>query len=404
MTRPGAPTPNGRATGGASAAGVAEMLAGTRVCVVGGSGGVGKTTTAAAVAAGMAARGLKVAVVTIDPAKRLANALGLGELGNAPRRVAPEPFAAAGLDLGTGELWAMQLDPKRTFDELIERLAPDERTRDEIFANRIYRELSGAVAGSQEFTAIAKVHELAQTGDFDLLVLDTPPSRNALDFLDAPDRLTQFFEGRALRVLLKPSGFGMRLLGRGTGVMLSVLKRVTGVDLLTDLTSFFTLLGGLVDGFKERAAQVDALLADPSTAFLVVASPEREPIDEAIYLDAKLAEAGGRRLAGAIVNRVHPDQLGEEDPAALAALLGEQAGLSSAVARHVAESFHDDQLLARRDAANVARLARELRDAPIAQVPGLDGDVHDAAGLVALHRYLFASAEERARLIAEAVT
>ncbi|MCW2951175.1 MAG: Anion-transporting ATPase [Conexibacter sp.] len=381
---------------------VAEVLAGTRVCVVGGSGGVGKTTTAAAVAAGMAAEGLKVAVVTIDPARRLADALGLDELDNAPRRVAPEPFAAAGLSLGDGELWAMQLDPKRTFDELIARLAPDERTRDEIFANRIYRELSGAVAGSQEFTAIAKVHELAQTGDFDLLVLDTPPSRNALDFLDAPDRLTQFFEGRALRVLLKPSGLGMRLLGRGTGVMLSILRRVTGVDLLTDLTSFFRLLGGLVDGFRERARQVDALLADPGTAFLVVTSPEREPIEETIYLDRTLAQAR-MSLAGAIVNRVHPDHLGPAEEATVAELLTTDAGLSAALARRVAESFREHQLLARRDDANVARLAAELRAVPLVLVPQLDADVHDAVGLVALHRYLFASAEERARLMAEAV-
>jgi anion-transporting ArsA/GET3 family ATPase len=295
----------------------------------------------------------------------------------------------------------MQLDPKRTFDELIARLAPDERTRDEIFANRIYRELSGAVAGSQEFTAIAKVHELAQTGDFDLLVLDTPPSRNALDFLDAPDRLTQFFEGRALRVLLKPGGIGMRLLGRGTGVMLSVLRRVTGVDLLSDLTTFFRLLGGLVDGFKERARQVDALLADPGTSFLVVTSPEREPIEETIYLDRKLAEAR-MSLAGAIVNRVHHDHLGDAEEATVAELLGSDAGLSATLAGRVADCFRDAQLLARRDNANVARLAAELRAAPLVLVPQLDADVHDAAGLVALHRYLFASAEERARLITEA--
>ncbi|HMJ01961.1 MAG TPA: ArsA-related P-loop ATPase, partial [Conexibacter sp.] len=158
------------------------LLAGARVCVVGGSGGVGKTTTAAAIASGMAARGLKVAVVTIDPAQRLATALGLDELGNEPHRVEPERFADAGLPLG-GELWAMTLDPKRTFDELIARLAPDEATREQILANRVYRELSDAIAGSQEFTAVAKLHELAQEGDWDLLVLDTPPSRNALDFL-----------------------------------------------------------------------------------------------------------------------------------------------------------------------------------------------------------------------------
>jgi anion-transporting ArsA/GET3 family ATPase len=207
---------------------VAELLSETQVCVVGGSGGVGKTTTSAAIAAGMAARGLRVAVVTIDPAQRLATALGLDELANEPQRIDGERFADTGLTLGDGELWAMTLDPKRTFDELIAKLAPDDATREQILANRVYRELSDAIAGSQEFTAVAKLHELAQEGGWDLLVLDTPPSRNALDFLDAPDRLRAFFEGRALQTLLRGGGAGLRLIGRGTGLALGLLRRVTG--------------------------------------------------------------------------------------------------------------------------------------------------------------------------------
>ena len=155
------------------------------MCVCAGSGGVGKTTTSAAIALGMAAAGAKVAVVTIDPARRLANALGLEELENEPRRVEPDRLPAAGLEV-QGELWAMMLDPKRTFDELIDRVAADPERAAEIKANRVYRELSTAVSGSQEFTAVSKLYELDRDGDFDLLVLDTPPSRNALDFLDAP--------------------------------------------------------------------------------------------------------------------------------------------------------------------------------------------------------------------------
>src|SRR3954451_11695290 len=209
---------------------VEPLLAGRRIVICAGSGGVGKTTTAAALAMGMAERGLRVAVVTIDPARRLANSLGLEELGNQPRLVAPERFTPHGVEI-RGELWAMMLDAKRTFDQLIERLAPDERTRDEVFANRIYQQLSSAVAGSQEFTAIAKLYELDQEGGFDLIVLETPPSRNALDFLDAPSRLTGFFQGRAIRVLLRPAGYGDRLLGGGTGIAFSLLQRVTGVDL-----------------------------------------------------------------------------------------------------------------------------------------------------------------------------
>ena len=185
----------------------------------------------------------------------------------------------------------MTLDPKRTFDELIERLAPDDETRDEILGNRIYQQLSGAVAGSQEFTAVAKLYDLHASGRFDVLVLDTPPSRNALDFLDAPDRLTGFFDGRALKLFLAPTGLAARAMGRGTGVVFGVLSRLTGVDLLDDLSVFFRALGGLVDGFRERAEGVKALLTDPATTFLVVTSPERESVEEAIFFRRKLRES-----------------------------------------------------------------------------------------------------------------
>src|SRR3954467_10803212 len=272
-----------------------------------GSGGVGKTTTAAAVALGLAEQGRKVAVVTIDPARRLANALGLSSLTNEPTRV------QADVD---GELWAMMLDAKRTFDQLIEHLAPDERTRDEVFANRIYQQLSTAVAGSQEFTAIAKLYELDQTGHWDVLVLATPPARNALDFLDAPRRLPRFFQGRAIRMFLKPAG----LFGRGTGLVFSVLRRITGVDLLRDLSAFFHALRGMIDGFTERARRVGALLSDPATTFLIVAAPLHDPVEEAIFFHRKLREAG-MPFGGLVVNRVHQPPL-EEMPSGVAADLG----------------------------------------------------------------------------------
>src|SRR5918999_3471445 len=170
---------------------VAEILDGKTVCICAGSGGVGKTTTAAAIATGMAARGQKVAVLTIDPAKRLANSLGLAELGNEERQVDVEV---------SGELWAMMLDPKRTFDDLVEKHAPDERTREAVLSNRIYQELSAAVAGSQEYMAMEKLYELHQEGRYDLLVLDTPPTRNALDFLEAPKKLAAFIDSRTLQL------------------------------------------------------------------------------------------------------------------------------------------------------------------------------------------------------------
>jgi anion-transporting ArsA/GET3 family ATPase len=378
---------------------VADLLSGKRVCVCGGSGGVGKTTTSAAIALGMAAQGAKVAVVTIDPAKRLANALGLQELENEPRRVEPERLADAP---GTfeGELWAMMLDPKRTFDELIDRVAADPERAAEIKANRVYRELSTAVSGSQEFTAVAKLYELERDGDFDLLVLDTPPSRNALDFLDAPGRLTSFLEGTALKALIRPTGLGMRVLHRGAAPFLGALRRVTGVDLISDLATFFGLLGDMTEDFSRRAAQVERMLKAPTTAFVLVTSAQQAAIDEAIWFRRTLEE-GGLPFAGVVVNRVHHDVLGDTEPENLLAELGEN--LTAALAERVAANFADYHLLARRDARNVARLQDELGGQRLLLVPHFDEDVHDVQGLMSLHRYLFASDAEHDRLIADVV-
>ena len=350
---------------------VADLLQDKRVCICGGSGGVGKTTTSAAIALGMAARGSKVAVVTIDPAKRLANALGLQELDNEPRRVEPERLAAGGLEV-KGELWAMMLDPKRTFDELIERIAPDPERAAEIKSNRVYRELSTAVSGSQEFTAIAKLYDLDREGDFDLLVLDTPPSRSALDFLDAPGRLTSFLEGSTLKALLRPTGLGMRALGRGAAPLLYALRRITGVELISDLATFFGLLGDMTDDFSARAKQVEQMLRSTTTAFLLVTSAQRAPIEEAIWM-RRMLEQNGLPFAGVIVNRFHHDLLGDTE-------LGELS-----------------------DELGFERLAAELDGRPLLAVPQLDGDVHDIEGLLRIHRYLFASEGERERLIADVV-
>jgi anion-transporting ArsA/GET3 family ATPase len=378
---------------------VADRLDGKRIVIVAGSGGVGKTTSSAALALGLAAAGQKVAVITIDPAKRLANALGMEELGNTPRLVDPAVFAGEGLQV-KGELWAMMLDAKATFDALIERLAPDAKTRDEILSNRIYAELSGAVAGSQEFTAIAKLYELDREGGFDVLVLDTPPSRNALDFLDAPDRLTQFFQGRALKLFMAPTGVAAKVMGRGTGVVFSVLKRVTGVDLLSDLSVFFRSLGGIVDGFTERAEGVKALLADPRTTFLIVTSPQKEPVEEAIFFRGKLREAG-MPFGGLIINRVDPG-VGEAEPLDPDEVVADLSGaLGVKLATKVAKSVADAQVLAERDIASIARLRAELDERDPILVPYLDADVHDVTGLVTVQRHLFAPAADRERLLAE---
>jgi anion-transporting ArsA/GET3 family ATPase len=376
-------------------AGVEEILKRKRVCICAGSGGVGKTTTSAAIASGMAARGNKVAVLTIDPAKRLADSLGLPELGNVERRVDPGLFRSEGMDTGGGELWAMMLDAKATFDEVVRKHAPDAETRDRILDNRIYRQISNALAGSQEYMAMEKLFELHQEDRYDLLVLDTPPSRNALDFLEAPQRLTQFIEGRSLQVFMKPTGFGMRLFGRGTSMMFSILKRVTGVEVLEDISEFFQAFSGMVAGFRERARRVNELLADERTSFLVVCGPQGEPIEEAVYFHRQLVEAK-LPFGGVIVNKVHavgaPAAEDEQIEAQLADVLGD-----AELAARVASNLADYRALADRDARNIARLTAEMRTKRVIQVPYLDEDVHDLAGLMRINRYLF---EERREALA----
>jgi len=381
---------------------VDEILEGKDICICAGSGGVGKTTTSAAIAAGMAARGLKVCVLTIDPAKRLADSLGMRELGNEAERVDPALFERHGIEM-KGELWAMMLDAKATFDALVARQAPDEESRDRVLENRIYQQISNALAGSQEYMAMEKLFELHTEGRFDLLVLDTPPTRNALDFLDAPRRLTQFIEGRSLRVFMRPTGLAAKVAGRGASVALSVFKRIVGFDLIADLAEFFNAFSGMVDGFQARAKRVNKLLADRRTCFLVVCGPQGEPIDEAVYFHRKLVEAK-LPFGGVIVNKVHypAERLrgdggegGGELEAAVAAKLGD-----GDLARRVAANFADYQALAERDARNIEHLAAELRTSATIRVPYLDEDVHDLGGLAEIDRYLFASAKQREAIAA----
>ena len=365
---------------------VERVLSGTSVCVCVGSGGVGKTTTSAAIAAGMAARGRKVAVVTIDPARRLADALGLEELGNTETRVDPALFQAAGVDPRGGELWATMLDAKATFDDVVARHAPDEAARDRILGNRIYGQISGALAGSQEYMAMERLYELHEEGSYDLLVLDTPPSRNALDFLDAPQRLLGFIEGRSIRLFLRPAGIGARVAGRGMSVVFAVLRRLTGLDLIEDLSEFFAATSGMIGGFRERADRVNRLLAGPSTGFLIVCGPSGAPVDEAGFLREKLIEKD-LPLAGTIVNRVH-EVPAEADPAeAREQLVAE--GASAELTDRILEALADESALAQRDAGNVRELAQRLGSAPLIRVPELEGDVTDLAGLLDLGRHLF---------------
>jgi anion-transporting ArsA/GET3 family ATPase len=344
------------------------------VCICAGSGGVGKTTTSAAIALGMAARGKKVAVLTIDPARRLAASLGLPELGNEERRVEVDV---------DGELWAMMLDAKRTFDDLIEWHAPDERTRDAVLSNRIYQELSNAVAGSQEYMAMEKLHELHQQGSYDLLVLDTPPTRNALDFIDAPKKLAAFIDSRSLQFFTAPGFLGLKVLGRGTGILFSVMKRATGMDLLEDLSGFFRSFGDMAAGFRERADGVNRLLSDSRTAFVLVTSPSSGAIEEATFFHHRLLDAG-LPFAGIVANRVRPELPAENGAGAeLEGLVGNE------LTAKVLASFEAERRLAGRDRANLERLRERLRRCPMIEVPQLDADVHDLPGLRLMDEHLF---------------
>lgn len=377
---------------------VESVIEGREIVICAGSGGVGKTTTSAAIALGMAARGLRVCVLTIDPAKRLADSLGLEELGNEARMVDPTLLEAQGVRTEEGgELWAMMLDAKETFDALVARHAEDAESRDRVLNNRIYQEISSALAGSQEYMAMEKLFELHSEGRFDLLVLDTPPSRNALDFLDAPMRLTQFIEGRSLQIFIRPTGLAARVASRGTGVALSVLKRIVGFDLLADLSEFFNAFSGMIDGFQDRARRVSSLLADEGTGFLIICGPHGDQIDEAVFFHSKLVESE-MNFGAAVVNRVRY-RLGTRQPR-----IGELTDKLEAelddedLADRAARNLVEYDVLALRDRKNIDRLTESLNGEPVIRIPYLDTDVHDIAGLSEINRFLFADEERRVDL------
>lgn len=273
----------------------------TRIVVCCGSGGVGKTTTAAALGLRAAERGRKVVVLTIDPARRLAQSMGIDELDNIPRRV-------AGIDGSAGgELHAMMLDMKRTFDEIVEAHADEDRAR-AILENPFYKSLSAGFAGTQEYMAMEKLGQLRARDEWDLIVVDTPPSRSALDFLDAPGRLGSFLDGKFIKVLMAPAKIGgragMKFLGVGMSVMSGPLNKLMGAQLLRDVQTFVAAMDTMFGGFRTRADATYRLLQAPGTAFLVVAAPERDALREAAYFVERLA-AERMPLAGLVLNRVH---------------------------------------------------------------------------------------------------
>ena len=392
-----------------------ELLAdrSTKVVVTCGSGGVGKTTTAAALALHAAERGRKVAVLTIDPAKRLAQSLGLTELDNVPRRVelggepdpAPQPDAAAAAapggsapaggdpagdaaagaagaasaagEPGPGELWAMMLDTRRTFDEMVLAHASPAKA-EQIFANPFYRTISGSFSGTQEYMAMEKLSQLAARGEYDLIVVDTPPSRSALDFLDAPQRLGSFLDGRMIRLLGTPGKGVLKLVGAGVALFARAVTSVIGGQLLADAGAFVQLFDSMFGGFRERAQATYDLLRAPGTAFLVVATPEPEAIREAAYFADRL-RAERMPLAALVLNRTHPP-LADLPLAATteaAQELGRTTGPAAAALAVHAErlTVHAQELRLR------ARFGHAHPDVPVLEVGALAFDAHDLPDL-----------------------
>ncbi|QXC60062.1 ArsA family ATPase [Aquihabitans sp. G128] len=367
-----------RANAPAVHAGLTDLVTQRHIVICSGSGGVGKTTTAAVLAMEAAQAGRRAVVVTIDPAKRLADALGLDGIGNVPSRIdGPWP----------GELWAVMLDTKGTFDDLVTRYSTEAGQADRILENRFYRNISGALSGTQEYMAMEKLYDLHADEGFDLVVVDTPPSRNALDFLEAPRRLTQFLDHRLYRVLMAPTRGVMKAVNVAAQAFVRSVSKVVGGEVFDDAIAFFQAFDGMEQGFKERAKLVLALLTSPSTAFVLVASPNRDTVAEARFFADKLAEAD-IPVAALVVNRMHPhftDDLPEALRARAETLKGTDLG---GLYRNLA----DFALVAGREEEHLAGLAEQVEPAPVVRVPFLRSDVHDLTGLGLVADHLFGRA------------
>jgi anion-transporting ArsA/GET3 family ATPase len=335
-----------------------------------GSGGVGKTTVSATFALAAARAGRRACVVTVDPARRLADALGVQSLLNTPTEVQGE---------WPGHLSALMLDTKTTFDDLVHRYARTPEQAEGILGNRLYQNLSGALSGTQEYMAMEKLYELVESNEFDIVVVDTPPTRNALDLLDAPRRLTRFLENRLFRALLLPTRMSLRAVGVATQALLRTISKVAGAEIVQDAVAFFQAFEGMEEGFRIRAGAVREMLADPQTAFVLVTSARPDAIAEATFFAEKLLE---RDLAPAalVVNRIHPS-FGTSEPPSADGLSGDLAALEANLAtmRHIAA----------RDEQAFAGLAEQVAPAPVGRIPLFGHDVHELAALALTADALF---------------
>jgi anion-transporting ArsA/GET3 family ATPase len=368
-----------------------DLVAQRRILVCVGSGGVGKTTTAASLGLAGARAGRRTLVLTIDPAKRLANALGLPSLGHDMQPVPPDKLALGGAAV-SGSLDAMMLDQKRAFDEIVERYTQDPAARERIFANRIYQQISSTLAGSHEYAAMAKLNEIVRTHNYDLIILDTPPTANALDFLDAPERLTAAIDSPAIQWFIKPylaaGRFSLKAVGLGAAFVMRRLARFVGSAFLEDMARFFVDFNSILGGFRERAREVFELLRGPDVGFVLVSSAEPLSIDEAIYFHDRLVQSH-MPLGAFVVNRVHsalPTTLDREGLIAKLTARPELRGWSPDDVVQAAADFdrthREFQTLAEIDARQVQRLIqRSAAKVPVVKVPFFDQDIYDVAGL-----------------------
>lgn len=391
-----------------------SILEQRRIAVCVGCGGVGKTTVAAAIGVEAARRGRRVLVMTIDPARRLADALGVGALGNEPRAVDPEVLARLGVPEG-GALSAMMLDMKRTFDDLVTRFAESDAARDRILENPIYQHASDALAGSVEYSAMEKVYELCQREDYDLVVVDTPPAQHALDFLEAPERLLEFLDSRLVQLLIHPAmaagRFGFRLFQRGTRRALQLIERISGIGFLEDISEFLLAFEGMSEGFRSRATQVRQLLLGSDSAFILVTGVGSEAAKQSLEFLDRL-ESFHVPLEGVVANRVHrwpgagpvPDaaRIAPEDEVealrtALAVDAGPDEGFpADAAARAAIAAANGYAALVRREEREMRALAQRTNAARRfwSAVPELPKDVHDLQGLEQVARHVFRGGEE----------
>jgi anion-transporting ArsA/GET3 family ATPase len=370
------------------------LMAAKEIVICCGSGGVGKTTTAAAAAAMAAAKhGGKVLVLTVDPARRLANALGLEGFGNVEKRVPTEAFEAAGYR-PRGELWAAMLDTKQSWDNLVRRHAPDSQTAARILENPLYQNISGRFVQSHEYIAMERLYELHSEGSFDLIVVDTPPTRNAMDFIEAPERMAEFFSSRLLRLLIVP--YRSRLVNFASKPFYQVADRILGSQFLQDIAEFFILFQTMYDGFVQRARAVTRLLHDHRTTFVVVTTLQAAPVHEAEFFIDVITEKKFH-LGALVLNKVLPsyfldagaagraERLCESSVDAaekVAAAIGGDPVMVERVMREVAESFRNFEVVAQRE----AKQRDELAAAPdvVAAVPYFETDIYDLAGLLRL--------------------